>query len=77
MADPKFNLMQHLLIILVSFYKQAVSPYVRARCRFLPTCSDYMREAVERHGSAKGVWMGLRRLARCHPFQARGYDPVR
>jgi putative membrane protein insertion efficiency factor len=46
-------------------------------CRFYPTCSDYMREAVERYGAAKGVWMGLRRLGRCHPFHAGGFDPVR
>jgi uncharacterized protein len=46
-------------------------------CRFYPTCSEYMREAVERYGAAKGVWMGLRRLMRCHPFHAGGFDPVR
>ena len=58
-------------------YKVCVSPFLPAACRFYPTCSDYMREAVERYGAAKGVWMGLRRLARCHPFQPGGFDPVR
>jgi len=58
-------------------YKLLISPFLPSACRFLPTCSDYMREAVERHGARKGTWMGLRRLARCHPFHAGGYDPVR
>jgi len=58
-------------------YKFALSPLLPAACRFYPSCSDYMREAVERYGPIRGVWMGLRRLARCHPFHAGGFDPVR
>ncbi|HEV3333590.1 MAG TPA: membrane protein insertion efficiency factor YidD [Bryobacteraceae bacterium] len=58
-------------------YKWILSPVLPSACRFHPTCSDYMREAVERYGAARGVWMGMRRLLRCHPFQAGGYDPVR
>ena len=58
-------------------YKLIVSPWLPSACRFQPTCSVYMREAVERYGAARGVWMGLRRLVRCHPFHAGGYDPVR
>ena len=58
-------------------YKLIVSPWLPSACRFHPTCSVYMREAVERYGAARGVWMGLRRLVRCHPFHAGGYDPVR
>jgi hypothetical protein len=58
-------------------YKWILSPVLPSACRFYPTCSEYMREAVERYGAAKGVWMGVRRLLRCHPFQAGGYDPVR
>jgi putative membrane protein insertion efficiency factor len=46
-------------------------------CRFHPTCSDYMREAVERYGVMRGVAMGVRRLLRCHPFHEGGFDPVR
>jgi len=61
----------------LQLYKIALSPLLPAACRFYPSCSDYMREAVERYGAIRGVWMGLRRLARCHPFHAGGFDPVR
>jgi hypothetical protein len=58
-------------------YKWIVSPWLPSACRFYPTCSQYMRDAVERYGVARGVWMGVRRLARCHPLHAGGFDPVR
>jgi len=58
-------------------YKYCVSPLLPSACRFYPTCSDYMREAIERHGAARGAWMGVRRLVRCHPFHPGGFDPVR
>ncbi len=58
-------------------YKLCLSPLLPSACRFYPTCSDYMREAVARHGVVRGVWMGVRRVARCHPFHAGGFDPVR
>ena len=69
--------MQWVLIGALKAYKWILSPVLPSACRFYPTCSEYMREAVERHGAARGVWMGVRRLLRCHPFQAGGYDPVR
>jgi putative membrane protein insertion efficiency factor len=69
--------MQWLVTRALQLYQFALSPLLPSACRFYPTCSDYMREAVERHGVLKGIWMGLRRLARCHPFHAGGYDPVR
>lgn len=69
--------MQWIVTRTLQMYKFAVSPFLPSACRFYPTCSDYMHEAVERHGARKGIWMGLRRLARCHPFHAGGYDPVR
>jgi putative membrane protein insertion efficiency factor len=68
---------QWFLIGGLKAYKWILSPVLPSACRFYPTCSEYMREAVERYGAAKGVWMGVRRLLRCHPFQAGGYDPVR
>jgi len=58
-------------------YKFGVSPLLPSACRFHPTCSEYARQAVERYGAARGLWMGLRRLARCHPFHPGGIDPVR
>ncbi|HBY64765.1 MAG TPA: membrane protein insertion efficiency factor YidD [Solibacterales bacterium] len=68
--------MQRVVLGALRFYKHAVSPLLPPACRFLPTCSEYMAEAVERHGAARGVWMGLRRLGRCHPFHRGGFDPV-
>ncbi len=62
--------------MLLRFYKLAISPLLPSACRFHPTCSDYMREAVERHGAARGIWLGAKRLARCHPFHPGGVDPV-
>ena len=61
---------------LLRFYKNAVSPLLGQRCRFYPTCSEYMYIAVERYGALKGFWMGLKRLMRCQPFCRGGYDPV-
>jgi putative membrane protein insertion efficiency factor len=62
---------------LLVVYKSWISPFLPSACRFYPTCSDYMRQAVEKHGAARGVWIGLRRLIRCHPFCEGGFDPVR
>ena len=62
---------------LLRIYKLLVSPLLPSACRFHPTCSEYMREAIEKHGVVKGVGRGLRRLSRCHPFHEGGFDPVR
>jgi putative membrane protein insertion efficiency factor len=69
--------MQGLLIRLLTLYKNWLSPLLPSACRFHPTCSDYMRQAVERYGAGRGFWLGLRRLARCHPLHPGGFDPVR
>jgi putative membrane protein insertion efficiency factor len=68
--------MQQILILCLRGYKTLVSPLLPSACRFSPTCSEYMREAIEKHGAARGAWMGIRRLLRCHPFHSGGYDPV-
>jgi putative membrane protein insertion efficiency factor len=66
-----------LIVLGLRFYKAWISPLLPSACRFHPTCSDYMREAVERYGVARGFWLGLRRLTRCHPLCGGGLDPVR
>ncbi len=64
------------LIGLVRFYRRWVSPALPPACRFVPTCSAYAEEALSRYGAARGSWLALRRLSRCHPFGGSGYDPV-
>ena len=64
---------------LVRFYRQAISPLTQPRCRFIPTCSAYALEALEKHGAGKGSWLLVKRLSKCHPFhrqRAGAYDPV-
>lgn len=68
--------MQRIVIVLLRGYKLAISPLLPSACRFYPTCSEYMLEAVRKYGVLKGTWLGLKRLGRCHPFHAGGYDPV-
>ena len=69
--------MQRIVIALLKGYKLLVSPLLPSACRYYPTCSEYMMEAVQRYGAARGIWLGVRRLSRCHPFHQGGYDPVR
>jgi len=69
--------MRKLIGGVLRLYKVAVSPFLPSACRYYPSCSEYVRQAVEKYGVARGVWMGVKRLSRCHPFHAGGLDPVR
>lgn len=69
--------MQRVTIAALHLYKRWLSPMLPTACRFRPTCSEYMIEAVARYGALRGIAMGLARIMRCHPFHAGGYDPVR
>jgi putative membrane protein insertion efficiency factor len=66
-----------LALTALRIYKRWISPAIPSACRFYPTCSEYMMEAIERYGVMRGIGMGLRRLLRCHPFHQGGVDPVR
>lgn len=68
--------MKALLVALVRAYQYLFRPLLGANCRFYPSCSDYAREAIERHGAAQGTWLALKRIGRCHPYHPGGYDPV-
>lgn len=68
--------MKYLLIFLVRGYQVALSPLLPAACRYVPTCSAYAVEALERHGAWRGGWLAVRRILRCHPFRPGGFDPV-
>ena len=70
-------MMKMVLIGLVRVYQGAVSPFLPNACRYSPTCSQYMIEAVQKYGPARGGWMGLKRISRCHPWGGHGYDPVK
>ncbi|MBI1759964.1 MAG: membrane protein insertion efficiency factor YidD [Acidobacteria bacterium] len=69
--------MRYLAIAVLKLYQLTLSPLLPPACRFFPTCSSYTLEAIEKYGFWKGGWLGLWRLAHCHPFCAGGYDPVR
>ncbi len=68
--------MKHFLRALIRFYQWFISPLLGPNCRFHPTCSTYSLEAIEQHGALRGSWLGARRICRCHPWNAGGYDPV-
>ena len=69
--------MRTFVVAILRTYKRWISPLLPSACRYEPTCSVYMREAVERYGVLRGVGKGIRRILRCHPFHEGGYDPVR
>jgi putative membrane protein insertion efficiency factor len=65
-----------MLVAAIRLYQLVVSPLFPAHCRFQPTCSQYAVDAIQQRGPLKGLWLGLRRIGRCHPFGRSGYDPV-
>jgi putative membrane protein insertion efficiency factor len=68
--------MKRVLLGALSAYRYALRPLLGANCRFYPSCSEYASEAIARHGALRGVFLALRRIARCHPWHPGGYDPV-
>ncbi|WP_297364780.1 membrane protein insertion efficiency factor YidD [Acidiferrobacter sp.] len=68
--------MRKILIHVIRGYQYFVSPWLGPHCRYHPTCSAYAVEAIDRHGPRRGLWLAVKRLARCHPWHAGGHDPV-
>jgi putative membrane protein insertion efficiency factor len=68
--------MKYVLVFLITLYQKLVSPWLPPSCRYTPSCSQYAREALLKHGLFRGLLLAAKRLARCHPFHAGGYDPV-
>lgn len=64
------------MLLIIRLYRKLVSPVLPPACRFLPSCSEYAYQAVEKYGARRGGWLAVRRLLRCHPFVEGGYDPL-
>ncbi len=70
------SIVARIAVLMVRGYQVTLSPLLPSACRYQPSCSSYMIEAIERHGALRGVWLGAGRILRCHPFARGGYDPV-
>ncbi len=70
------KILKSLLILPVRFYQLAISPILPSRCRYNPTCSHYMIEAINEWGPLKGFYLGIKRIGKCHPWGGHGFDPV-
>mgnify|MGYP005731755643 FL=1 len=68
--------MKKIIIYLIKFYQITLSPLLGSNCRFQPTCSQYMIEAIDLHGVLEGLSLGFKRVSKCHPLGSKGYDPV-
>jgi putative membrane protein insertion efficiency factor len=73
---PLLHFLSWLLVLLIRFYQLCISPLLGPSCRFTPTCSEYARQAILKHGPIRGLYLAIRRLLRCHPWGGSGYDPV-
>jgi putative membrane protein insertion efficiency factor len=68
--------MRLVMIALIKLYQTILSPFVGQHCRFYPSCSSYALEALEKHGTVRGLWLSIKRVSRCHPWHEGGVDPV-
>lgn len=75
MSFPK-SVPSHITVGAIEAYQRLISPFMPPACRFYPSCSHYAKEAVQRHGVAKGLFLAAKRLGKCHPFHSGGVDPV-
>lgn len=70
------KIISYILLLLITFYRNSISPLTPPSCRYTPTCSEYAIQAIKKYGAFKGFWLALKRFARCHPWGGHGYDPV-
>lgn len=70
-------MVKKILIVMILFYQKVISPIKPGKCRFYPTCSSYTLQAIEKYGALKGLYLGIKRISKCHPFHPGGYDPLK
>jgi len=68
--------MKKIFLLLIRFYQNLISPLLPPSCRYVPTCSEYSKQAIIKHGAIKGFWLTLKRILKCHPWGGSGFDPV-
>jgi len=74
--EPVGNVMKTIFIFLIRLYQKLISPLLPPSCRYDPSCSEYACQAIDKYGAIKGTWLGAKRILRCHPWHAGGFDPV-